>query len=100
MAIDLEHSRYAGFREDYPEPLRELFDLDELGTGTGFLSVELFGMLLPTLFLVFAITFHQAIEGGPLGAGLPAAYGWLPAAGAVALVTGLPVFHRRDSAGV
>lgn len=218
------------FVKNYPEPLRELFDLDEFGTGTGFLNVELFSMLLPTLFLVFAIgrgaraiageeeagtlevllmtrvtpirlvieqaavlataaaalgtvlfvavtvfstvfglgvavaaaltgavamvliavefgwlalaigaatghrvlaialtsafavaayvlyvasklvdavrpwgplsPFHQAIEGGPLGAGLPAAYGWLLLAGAVALLAGLPVFHRRDIAGV
>ncbi|WP_063034856.1 ABC transporter permease subunit [Nocardia grenadensis] len=226
-------SNTAGMREfvkNYPEPLRELFDLDEFGTGTGFLNVELFSMLLPTLFLVFAIgrgaraiageeeagtlevllmtrvtpirlvieqaavlataaaalgtvlfvavtvfstvfglgvavaaaltgavamvliavefgwlalaigaatghrvlaialtsafavaayvlyvasklvdavrpwgplsPFHQAIEGGPLGGGLPAAYGWLLLAGAVALLAGLPVFHRRDIAGV
>lgn len=218
------------FLENYPEPLRELFDLDKFGTGAGFLNAELFSMLLPTLFLVFAIgrgaraiageeengtlevllvtrvapvrllleqaavlvtavlvlgavlfgaivafsavfgldipvgyaltgalamvligvefgwlalavgaatgrrilsmavasvfavgayvlyvasklvdtvrpwgplsPFHQAIEGGPLGAGLPAAYGWLLLAGAVALLVGLPIFDRRDIAGV
>ncbi|WP_327147061.1 ABC transporter permease [Nocardia sp. NBC_01329] len=218
------------FLENYPEPLRELFDLDEFGTGTGFLNAELFSMLLPILFLVFSIArgakaiageeeqgtlevllvtrmtpvrlvleqaavlatgllalgsalfgavvafsalfgldvsvgsaltgavamaligvefgwlalavgaatgrrvlavgvtsvaavgayvlyvasklvdavrpwgtlspFHQAIEGGPLGAGLPAAYGWLLLAGALALLVGLPIFDRRDIAGV
>ncbi|MGW5383141.1 ABC transporter permease subunit [Nocardia sp. NPDC003963] len=216
--------------ENYPEPLRELFDLDEFGTGTGFLNVELFSMLLPILFLVFAIgrgvraiageeergtlevllvtrttpvrlaleqaavlvtavvvlgvvlfaavvacsalfglgvtagsgltgalamvlmgiefgllalavgaatgkrtlaaavasvfavaayvvyvasklvdavrpwgplsPFHQALEGGPMGAGIPAAYGWLLVAGASALAVGLPIFARRDIAGV
>lgn len=216
--------------ENYPEALRELFDLDAFGTGTGFLNVELFSMLLPILFLVFAIgrgakaiageeergtlevlmvtrispvrlmleqaavlvtavfalgvvlcvavvvfsavfglevtigsavtgalsmvligiefgllalaigaatghrvlaatvtavfavaayvlyvasklveavrpwgplsPFHQAIEGGPLGAGLPAAYGWLLLAGALVLLAGLPIFDRRDIAGV
>ncbi|HEY8452974.1 MAG: ABC transporter permease subunit [Micromonosporaceae bacterium] len=40
--------------------------------------------------------FHQALEGGPLGAGLPAAYVWMPLAGAVAVAASLPVFHRRD----
>lgn len=226
-------SDMAGMREflqNYPEPLRKLFNLDTFGTGTGFLNTELFSMLLPILFLVFAISrgaraiageeelgtlevllvtrvspvrlaleqaavlatavltlgavlfgaimvcsaifgldiaigaaltgalsmvllgiefgwlalavgaatgnrtaalavtsvfavgayvlyvasklveavrpwgpaspFHQAIEGGPLGAGLPAAYGWLVLAGAVALVAALPVFDRRDIAGV
>lgn len=42
--------------------------------------------------------FHQALEGGPLGAGLPAAYGWLPLVGALAVLASLPVFHRRDTA--
>ncbi|MET8796925.1 hypothetical protein ABZV91_10810 [Nocardia sp. NPDC004568] len=41
--------------KNYPGPLRGLCDLDEFGTGIGFLDVELFSMLLPTLFLVFAI---------------------------------------------
>ncbi|WP_040793470.1 ABC transporter permease [Nocardia paucivorans] len=222
----------AGIRqllENYPEPLRELFELDQFGTGTGFLNAELFSMLLPILFLVFAIgrgaraiageeengtlevllvtrvapvrllleqaavlvtavlvlgavlfgalvvcsalfglgipvgaastgasamvligvefgllalavgaatgrrvlstavasvfavgayvlyvasklveavrpwgplsPFHQVLEGGPLGAGLPAAYGWPALAGALALLIGLPIFDRRDIAG-
>lgn len=40
--------------------------------------------------------FHQAIEGGPLGAGLPPAYGWMLLAGAVVLLAALPTFDRRD----
>ncbi|MEV2225803.1 ABC transporter permease subunit [Nocardia vinacea] len=43
------------FLENYPEPLRKLFNLDQFVTGTGFLNAELFSMLLPILFLVFAI---------------------------------------------
>ncbi|WP_406230355.1 ABC transporter permease subunit [Nocardia sp. NBC_01009] len=226
-------SDMAGLREfldSYPEPLRKLFNMDAFVTGTGFLNAELFSMLLPILFLVFAISrgaraiageeergtlevllvtklspirlaleqaallattagalgivlfgalvvcsavfglgvgigaastgalamvllgvefgwialaigaatgnrivalavasvlavgayvlyvasklvdamqpwgpaspFHQAIEGGPMGAGLPAAYGYLVAAGAVVLLAALPVFDRRDIAGV
>jgi ABC-2 type transport system permease protein len=42
--------------------------------------------------------FHQALEGGPLGAGLPAAYGWMPLAGLAVLALALPLFNRRDIA--
>lgn len=42
--------------------------------------------------------FFQALDGGPLGAGLPPAYGWLPLVGALALAAALPVFDRRDVA--
>jgi ABC-2 type transport system permease protein len=40
--------------------------------------------------------FHQALGGGPLGAGLPPAYGWLALAAAVFVAVALPVFDRRD----
>jgi ABC-2 type transport system permease protein len=40
--------------------------------------------------------FHQALDGGPLGAGLPAAYGWLILVPAVLLAAALPMFGRRD----
>jgi beta-exotoxin I transport system permease protein len=40
--------------------------------------------------------FQQALAGGPLGAGLPAAYLWMPAVAAVFLLAALPVFDRRD----
>lgn len=216
------------FLQTYPEAMRELFNLDDFATGTGFLNAELFSALLPILFLVYAIghgaravageedagtldvllltrvspvrltleraaslatllaligvvlfasvvvfgaifglgvtaadaatgslamvllgvefgwialaigvatgrrvfavgvtaalavgsyllyvagalvsdvepwaplsPFYQALEGGPLGAGLPAAYGWMPLVGAVALAAALPVFDRRDIA--
>jgi ABC-2 type transport system permease protein len=42
--------------------------------------------------------FHQALTDGPLGAGLPLAYLWMPVAAAVFLVAALPVFDRRDIA--
>jgi len=42
--------------------------------------------------------FHQALEGGPLGAGLPAAYAWMALAAAVVVAAALPVFERRDIA--
>ncbi|MEV4129551.1 hypothetical protein [Nocardia sp. NPDC049707] len=226
-------SNMAGLHEflnSFPEPMAKLFNMDQFMTGTGFLNAELFSMLLPILFLVFAIgrgaravageeesgvlevllitrlspirlaldkaavlatavlalaamlfgaivagsavfglgisiaaaaagalsmaligiefgwlalalgaatgrrivalggatvfavaayvlyvaskivdsvrpwgplsPFHQAIEGGPIGAGLSVAYIWLVVAGAAAVLAALPVFDRRDIAGV
>ncbi|WP_227999584.1 ABC transporter permease [Nocardia australiensis] len=219
-----------GFLTNYPEPIRKLFNLDQFFTGTGFLNGELFSILLPILFLVFAIgrgargiageeergtlevllvngvspirltleqaavviasvgalgivlfgstvvasaifglgvsigaaatgavsmallgiefgllaaavgaatgrrsmasvaaavlavaayvlymtsklvaavrpygpwsPFHQAIDGGPLGAGLPLAYLWLALVGIGCLLVALPIFDRRDISGV
>ena len=40
--------------------------------------------------------FHQALDGGPVGAGLPAAYLWLIAGALAALIVGVPAFDRRD----
>jgi ABC-2 type transport system permease protein len=42
--------------------------------------------------------FQQALQGGPLGAGLPPRYGWLALGAVFAVLAGLPVFHRRDIA--
>ncbi|HEX7745568.1 MAG TPA: ABC transporter permease subunit [Micromonosporaceae bacterium] len=216
------------FLQSYPESMRKLFNLEDFGTGTGFLNAELFSAMLPILFIVFAIgrgarsvageeeagtldvllmtrvspvrlvlqqaaalatavfalgtvlfaavlacsaafglgigaadlaggalamvllglefgwlalavgaatgrralaigvasaaavaayvlyvagqlvdavkpwqplsPFQQALDGGPLGAGLPAAYGWMPLAGAVVVALVLPVFNGRDIA--
>lgn len=44
--------------------------------------------------------FHQALAAGPLDAALPARFGWLLLPGAVALALSLPVFARRDIAGL
>ncbi len=43
------------FLENYPEALRKLFNLDQFATGTGFMNAELYSLLLPILFLVYAI---------------------------------------------
>ena len=42
--------------------------------------------------------FHQAIIGGPLGAGMPPAYAWMVLATVVVIAAALPVFERRDVA--
>lgn len=39
----------------YPEALRDLFDLGAMATGVGFFNVELFSLVLPILFVVFAV---------------------------------------------
>ncbi|WP_330181244.1 ABC transporter permease [Nocardia sp. NBC_01503] len=52
-------SRISGLQQlldSYPEALRKLFAIDEFSTGTGFLNTELYSMMLPLLFLVFAIS--------------------------------------------
>lgn len=43
------------FLANYPEPMRRLFNLQDFGTGTGFVNAELFSALVPILFLVYAI---------------------------------------------
>ncbi len=40
--------------------------------------------------------FQQALADGPLGAGFPAAYLWMPAAAVVFVLAAIPVFDRRD----
>lgn len=42
--------------------------------------------------------FHQALAGGPLGAGVQAAYGWMALAAVVFVAAALPIFDRRDVA--
>ncbi|MGF1668004.1 MAG: ABC transporter permease subunit [Acidimicrobiia bacterium] len=43
------------FLEAYPEQMRDLFDIDAMTSGSGFLNVELFSIMLPIIFLVFGI---------------------------------------------
>lgn len=43
------------FLSNYPETMRRLFNLQDFGTGTGFVNAELFSALVPILFLVYGI---------------------------------------------
>jgi ABC-2 type transport system permease protein len=43
------------FLAGYPEAMRKLFNLEDFGTGTGFMNAELFSALLPVLFIIFAV---------------------------------------------
>lgn len=43
------------FLAQYPEAMREIFNLEALTTGAGFFNAELFSIMLPALFIVFAV---------------------------------------------
>ena len=40
----------------YPDAMKRLFDLDAMETATGFLNAELFTLVLPMLFIIFAVS--------------------------------------------
>jgi ABC-2 type transport system permease protein len=54
----------AQFLEAYPEEMRELFNIDAMTSGSGFLNVELFSIMLPIIFIVFGITGGARLLGG------------------------------------
>ena len=39
----------------YPEPFQRLFDLEAMATGAGFLNAELFGIILPGMFIAYGV---------------------------------------------
>lgn len=43
------------FLASYPEAMRELFNVDAITTGVGFMNAELFSLLVPALFIIFAV---------------------------------------------
>lgn len=43
------------FLANYPEAFRKLFNLQDFGTGRGFINAELFSAMVPILFIIFAI---------------------------------------------
>jgi ABC-2 type transport system permease protein len=43
------------FLANYPEEMRELFNIETMTTGTGYFNAELYSMLLPILFIIFGI---------------------------------------------
>lgn len=58
-----------GLLANYPEVLRELFDVEAITTGPGFLNAELFSIILPAMFLVFAIGRGARLVAGEEQAG-------------------------------
>ncbi|WP_082620796.1 ABC transporter permease subunit [Nocardioides sp. Soil796] len=57
------------YLRDLPPALREVFSLDQMATGAGFLNAELFTLVLPMIFLVFAITRGARMLAGEEEAG-------------------------------
>ena len=57
------------YLQDFPEPLRELFAINEMTTGRGFLNAELFTLMLPILFVVYGITHGARMVAGEEEAG-------------------------------
>lgn len=49
-------SNLDAYLEELPAGLKEVFALDQMSTGTGFLNAELFTLLLPALFVVHGIS--------------------------------------------
>jgi ABC-2 type transport system permease protein len=43
------------FLSNYPEALRDLFDIDAITTGAGYLNAELFSIMVPALFVIFGV---------------------------------------------
>lgn len=60
---------FAQFLDAYPEEMRELFNIDAMASGSGFLNVELFSIMLPIIFIVFGITRGARLIGGEEEAG-------------------------------
>ncbi len=45
----------AGLIDQYPEAMREMFNIDQIATGAGFLNTELFSWLLPVMFITYGV---------------------------------------------
>jgi ABC-2 type transport system permease protein len=57
------------YLDEFPEPLKEAFGIDQMSTGTGFLNAELFSLMLPLLFITFAISHGARLIAGEEEAG-------------------------------
>lgn len=55
--------------EQYPEPMKKIFDIEAMTSGLGFLNVELFSLMLPALFLIYAIARGARLVAGEEEAG-------------------------------
>jgi ABC-2 type transport system permease protein len=57
------------FLANYPESMREVFNLDDFATGRGFFNAELFSAMLPVLFIIFAVGRGARLVAGEEEAG-------------------------------
>ena len=45
---------YSALLDQYPDAMKEVFNIADMGTPEGFLNAELFSLVLPAMFIVFA----------------------------------------------
>lgn len=57
------------YLDEFPEPLKEMFGIDQMSTGQGFLNAELFSLMLPLLLIAFAISHGARLIAGEEEAG-------------------------------
>lgn len=43
------------FLDNYPAAVRDLFNIDQIATGPGYLNAELFSIIVPAMFIVYAV---------------------------------------------
>lgn len=55
--------------DQYPDYMKDLFDIDAMTSGLGFMNAELFTLLLPALFLIYAIARGARLVAGEEDAG-------------------------------
>ncbi len=46
----------ASLTAQYPEAMKDIFNLTDMGTGAGYLNTELFSLMLPAIFIIFAVS--------------------------------------------
>lgn len=57
------------YLDDFPPAMQEMFSLEQMTTGQGFLNAELFSLMLPLLFVIYGITHGARMVAGEEQAG-------------------------------
>jgi ABC-2 type transport system permease protein len=57
------------FLQNYPEAMRDLFNVQEMQTGTGFMNAELFTLMLPMVFILYGVSRGARLVAGEEEAG-------------------------------
>ncbi len=52
------------FLAQYPEAMKEAFNISEMTTGAGYLNAELFSRMLPAIFIIFAVARGARLVAG------------------------------------
>jgi ABC-2 type transport system permease protein len=50
--------------DQYPEAMKQLFNVTDMGTGSGYLNAELFSLMLPAMFVIFAVARGARLVAG------------------------------------